>query len=64
MPGVREEVYGEKEHDPVPTEKSFWVDRENLVVVIALGVDASALEEELSQPVKRKGKQQPRKHRK
>ncbi len=32
MPGVREEVHGQKEYDVVPAEKSFRVDREDLVV--------------------------------
>lgn len=31
MPGVWEEVYGQKEHDLVPTEKLFGANRENLV---------------------------------
>jgi hypothetical protein len=44
MSGVREEVYVQKEHDSILTKKSFWVDREDLVVA-SLGVDASALEE-------------------
>jgi hypothetical protein len=33
MPGMWEEVYGEKEHDSVPTEKPFGIDRENPVVI-------------------------------
>ncbi len=32
MPGVREEVHGQKEYDVVLAEKSFRVDREDLVV--------------------------------
>lgn len=44
MSGVWEEVYGEKEHDFVPVEKSLGANRENLVAASVRG-DASALEE-------------------
>lgn len=33
MSGVQEEVYREKEHDPLSVKKSFGADRENLVAV-------------------------------
>ena len=40
MPGVWEEVHRPAEHGAVPAEKPFGVER-----LVALGVDASALEE-------------------
>jgi hypothetical protein len=31
--GMREEIYRSTEHDPIPVEKPFGIDRKNLVVV-------------------------------
>ncbi|HEX2908373.1 MAG TPA: hypothetical protein VHO69_15985 [Phototrophicaceae bacterium] len=50
MPSVWEEIYGSAQYHSVSAEKSIGSDREDLTVaqllrLLALGVDASALEE-------------------
>jgi hypothetical protein len=44
MPGLREEVHGAAEHGTVPVEKPLGL-VEKILWLLALGVDASALEE-------------------